>query len=212
MINGKYINATGIKYSGFFSEHSKSKIQLQPIYEAFTNSLEAIKMDDTIKSNQITIDLKFNPNLFSRETNDYELHELIIKDSGIGFNDNEFERFKNLYDNSKAYSNHGSGRVQYMHFFEKIEFESIYKDEKSSTGYLKRIFTLSKSQSFLENNSIIYHYEPQKVEIQNTYTKVTFKKPLQEKDKKFYNKLTTNELKQKQANRLAPPVTNRIHK
>lgn len=201
MKNGRYIEATGIKYSGFFSEHSKSKIQLQPIYEAFTNSLEAIKeslkIDNSIKNNQITIDLKFNPNLFSSENNDYELHELIIKDNGIGFNDNEFKRFQNLYDNSKTYSNHGSGRVQYMQFFEKIEFESVYKDEKSNTGYFKRIFTLSKSQSFLNNNSIIHHYEPEEVKIQNAYTKVTFKEPLQEKDKKFYNKLTINELKQK---------------
>lgn len=201
MKNGKYIEATGIKYSGFFSEHSKSKIQLQPIYEAFTNSLEAIKeslkIDNSIKSNQITIDLKFNPNLFSGENNDYELNELIIEDNGIGFNDNEFKRFQNLYDNSKAYSNHGSGRVQYMQFFEKIEFESVYKDEKSSTGYFKRTFTLSKSQSFLRNNSIIYHHEPKEIAMGNAYTKVTFKEPLQEKDKKFYNKLTINELKQK---------------
>lgn len=201
MKNGKYIEATGIKYSGFFSEHSKSKIQLQPIYEAFTNSLEAIKeslkIDSSIKSNQITIDLKFNPNLFSSENNDYELNELLIEDNGIGFNDNEFKRFQNLYDNSKAYSNHGSGRVQYMQFFEKIEFESVYKDEKSSTGYFKRIFTLSKSQPFLRNNSIIYHHEPEEIALGNAYTKVTFKEPLQEKDKKFYNKLTTNELKQK---------------
>lgn len=201
MKNGKYIEATGIKYSGFFSEHSKSKIQLQPIYEAFTNSLEAIKeslkIDNSTKSNQITIDLKFNPNLFSSENNDYELHELIIEDNGIGFNDNEFKRFQNLYDNSKAYSNHGSGRVQYIQFFEKIEFESVYKDEKSSTGYFKRIFTLSKSQSFLKNNSIIHHYEPEEVEINQAYTKVIFKEPLQEKDKKFYNKLTINELKEK---------------
>lgn len=201
MKNGKYIEATGIKYSGFFSEHSKSKIQLQPIYEAFTNSLEAIKesmkIDNSIKKNQITINLKFNVNLFSNENNDYELHELIIKDNGIGFNDDEFKRFQNLYDNSKAYSNHGSGRVQYMQFFEKIEFESVYKDEKSSTGYFKRTFTLSKSQSFLNNNSIIYHHKPEEIKTRNAYTKVTFKEPLQEKDKKFYNKLTTNELKQK---------------
>lgn len=201
MKNGKYIEATGIKYSGFFSEHSKSKIQLQPIYEAFTNSLEAIKeslkIDNSIKNNQITIDLIFNANLFSNENNDYELHELIIKDNGIGFNDDEFKRFQNLYDNSKDYSNHGSGRVQYMQFFEKIEFESVYKDEKSSTGYFKRTFTLSKSQSFLNNNSIIYHHKPEEIKIRNAYTKVTFKEPLQEKDKKFYNKLTTNELKQK---------------
>jgi hypothetical protein len=201
MKNGNYIEATGIKYSGFFSEHSKSKIQLQPIYEAFTNSLEAIKeslkIDNFIKSNQITIDLKFNPNLLSSEYNDYELYELIIEDNGIGFNDNEFKRFQNLYDNSKTYFNHGSGRVQYMQFFEKIEFESVYKDEKSNTGYFKRIFTLSKSQSFLKNNSIIYHHEPEEIEMKNAYTKVTFKEPLQEKDKKFYNKLTTNELKQK---------------
>ena len=79
MKNGKYIKATGIQYRGFFSEHSKSKTQLQPLYEAFTNSLEAIKINKSKKNNHITINLKFNGNLFSHEHNDYKLHKSLLK-------------------------------------------------------------------------------------------------------------------------------------
>jgi hypothetical protein len=40
-----------------------------------------------------------------------------------------------LNDNTKGYSNQGSGRVQYLHAFDKTKISSTYKDESSSTGF-----------------------------------------------------------------------------
>jgi hypothetical protein len=55
-------------------------------------------------------------------------------------------RLKDLNDNTKGYSNQGSGRVQYLHAFNKTKISSTYKDESSSTGFRRRIFTLSRPQ------------------------------------------------------------------
>ena len=87
----KYFKAKGIDYKGQLQKIQKSNNKLQPLYEALTNSIEAIKLLEDDNKKEIFIKLFLVPKLFSDETNDFELSKLIIKDYGVGFNDKEFE-------------------------------------------------------------------------------------------------------------------------
>ena len=145
---------------------------------------------------EIFIQLFLVPKLFSDATNEFELSKLVIKDYGVGFNDKEFERFTKLHDNSKGYNNQGSGRIQYMHFFENTKFESIYFDEKSSTKYYQRNFWLSKSDTFIGNDAIICYEEPFEINANQSETTITFQNFLDEEDSKYYNCLTPLILKE----------------
>ena len=196
MKNCKYFKAKGIDYKGQLQKIQKSNNKLQPLYEALTNSIEAIKLLEDNNKKEICIKLFLVPKLFSDETNDFELSKLIIKDYGVGFNDKEFERFTKLHDNSKGYNNQGSGRIQYMHFFENTKFESIYFDKKSSTKYYQRNFWLSKSDTFIGNDAIICYEEPFEINANQSETTITFQNFLDEEDSKYYNCLTPLILKE----------------
>ena len=75
---------------------------------------------------------------------------------GQAFNKEQFTRFVNLNDNSKGYSNNGTGRVQFLHFFEKTIYESVYNNKNSNTGFSQKIFTISKNYI---NNGHIYQQQ-----------------------------------------------------
>lgn len=196
MKQNTFIKATGIYYPRAFSEIKKSKDQLQPIYEAFTNSLEAIRM---LKSNGdnglITIKLVFSANLFTTKEDNYDFQEIIIEDSGIGFNDKEFARLETLNDDRKGYQNRGTGRVQLIHFFDKSEYISIYEDHNSTTGFKQRTFSLSKNKAFLKNNAIIYYTNTNEIVAEKAKTTLSLKTPLDDKDLSLYKELNIDELK-----------------
>ena len=90
--------------------------------ESFMN-----KFTDDMKENEFT-DLLIKE---YQPKNKFNIGDKVdfINDYGVGFNDKEFERFTKLHDNSKGYNNQGSGRIQYMHFFENTKFESSTPEE-----------------------------------------------------------------------------------
>lgn len=197
MLNCKYFKARGIDYKGQLQKISKANMQLQPIFEALTNAFEAIKLLSGKNRSEIIVNLFLSKELYSDTTNEYELSKFVIKDFGVGFNDKEFERFTKLHDNSKGFHNQGSGRIQYMHFFKTIKFESVYKDEKSSTGYLKRVFWLSKADDFLGNDAIVCYDDPIEDQTTCSYTEITFQDFWdKEKDKNYFSALTPLLLKE----------------
>ncbi|MFB2121630.1 ATP-binding protein, partial [Parapedobacter sp. 2B3] len=116
----------GVYYPAILGETSKSSTVLQPLFEAFTNALEAIaqKKDDTTK-NQIIVKIYYDADLFDEQK---AVNRIVIEDSGIGFNDDEFRRFLTFKDNRKGYHNRGSGRLQLVHFFSTVEYFSVFKD------------------------------------------------------------------------------------
>ncbi|WP_074405801.1 hypothetical protein [Aquimarina megaterium] len=196
-----YIEAVGIYYPGALSKIRKSDNLLQPIFEAFTNSLESIRLlkerHKLDAKQSITISLYFTKNLFSKENFSYNFQKVVIEDTGIGFDDIEFQRLIALNNNEKGFSNKGTGRVQYLHSFNKTLISSSYIDKSSSTGYRSRVFTLSKSEPFLKKNAII-RIEEGNGEVLNTdksSTILTFENILKEQDTKFYNLLTAEELR-----------------
>jgi hypothetical protein len=198
MINLGYIKAFGTRYDGRIQKIAKSTDKLRPIYEAFTNSYEAIR---NISEGKITISIQFNKTLFSEKNEDLEFDNITIEDNGIGFNDEEFTRFLNLDDTSKGIGNKGSGRVQFIHYFEKAEYESVFEDKSSSTGFKKRVFTLSKNESFLKNNAIVRLDSDEKVSATASYTILKLSNPLEkigsqkQENRFFFKSLSTEDLK-----------------
>lgn len=200
MLKKGFISGVGINYAGTLPKVNKSENQLQSIFEAFTNALEAIKIkqlecqDSDI--GKITIKLVFNETLYSFDEGGDEFQEIVIEDSGIGFNEKEFGRLIALNDISKGFSNKGSGRIQFLHFFDKVFYDSVYRDGSSKTGFRQLKFSLSKSKAFLDKNAIIRIDETDEIDAQSSYTTLSFKNPLLKKDAKFFNELSVPELKE----------------
>ena len=193
-----YLTAFGTKYEGRIQKIAKSTDKLRPIYEAFTNAYEAIK---NRTEGKIAISIHLNKTLHSEENKDFEFDNITIEDNGIGFNDEEFTRFLNLDDTSKGMGNKGSGRVQFIHYFEKAEYESVFADETSSTGFRKRVFTLSQNVAFLQKNAIVRLDSDDEVSASVSYSILKLFNPLETNPKKqenraFFKVVSTEELKQ----------------
>jgi len=185
-----YISQRDIYYPAVLAEIKKSKNQVQPILEAFTNALEAIKMlSEPFDNGKVLIKFYYNK-LLDESLN---LTQIEIEDSGIGFNEENFERFKRYKDIRKGFNNRGSGRLQYIHFFKECCFESSYQ---GINGFEQISFAMSKQKTFLDKDAIILFKGIKKSENQFTGTKLTFKYFWDDEAYKYYNKLSLMELRQ----------------
>lgn len=112
-----------IDYPSMMRRHiKKHSSYMQPFFEAISNSLEA-----TCGSNDtITVRLQLRPTIIPDK---YSFLSLEIEDTGIGFNDINFERLQRLYDETKNCNNFGTGRIQYLHFFDKTDIHSVYEKD-----------------------------------------------------------------------------------
>ncbi len=150
---------------------SKSGTSLQPIFEAFTNSIEAIRdrrKFDTSHKGEIII------KIYSTETtvkNSFSFSSISIIDNGIGFNDEQFQRFNTFRDNRKNYKNLGSGRIQYVHYFDSTNVNSVFEQNEE---FYEREFIVSKNSEFIKHNSLVKHKFCKKIDSGKTETKVTF--------------------------------------
>lgn len=198
MENNKFIKGKGVYYFGLINSIKKSTDYLKPVYEAFTNSLESIKLKDKLSNNGIIkISLNLISTLTSNTDKQYSFDSLSIEDNGIGFDDTEFERFTNINDSRKGFKNKGTGRVQFLHFFHHTYFKSNYLINSENPVMMQREFVFSKSYSYLENNSIIKLINSSEIENQELFTELIFKEPIDEKDIKFYSELNLENLKEK---------------
>jgi hypothetical protein len=184
------IISEGVYYPAVLKDVKKHKDQFRPVYEAFTNSLESIKLKRLKAMNQgnesITIDLYLRtstapPELF--------FDQLIISDTGIGFDEDNFRRLITFKDDRKGYHNRGSGRIQFLHFFDTAEYVSIFKDVSTCR---KRSFTLSKH--YLKKNAIVSNHKIEDCQA-DSLTVITLRKLIDEKDFKAYDELSATELK-----------------
>ena len=122
----------------------------------------------------------------------YSFLSIDIIDTGIGFNDDIFGRLRRLYDESKGQNNFGTGRVQYLHFFNNTDIYSVFEEE--GLKYKRRI-VLSKN-FYATQKSVIWSSEKEVVDIDTPIgTMVSFYYPLSDEDKEKYNELTTTELR-----------------
>lgn len=188
--NETYVINDGVLYEGVLRDIKRSRLSLQPVYEAFTNALEAIKLRQSKKEDfqpEITITIR------SRQTTDgnYEFEKLEIEDNGVGFNDKEFERFNRYKDFTKGFKNLGSGRIQYAHYFDRTNFVSNYKTD---TETRQRKFLVSKHKDFIKHNAITYHKSDLTCEECESGTRVTFN-GLLDNTRRIYHELTDSEIK-----------------
>lgn len=196
MAKQKYITASGIIYSSELKTIHKSGNKLQPIYEAFTNAWEAIFERfgiDNLQRGNITITFNMHENLFEKEESNQNLINIEVKDNGSGLNISSFKRLENLRDISKGINNKGTGRVQFLHYFNKTIIDSVYNKGKS---FEHIVVTLSKMKPFINNNAIIRIDKKEKTEEGGIGTKVTFEQLLDEKkDKLFYENILPIDIK-----------------
>nr|WP_311491339.1 hypothetical protein [uncultured Alloprevotella sp.] len=189
----KFIKYTDLKWSGILKSIKKSSNRFQPLFEAFTNSLEAIKLRQKETSNfspYINVVLNFNTSLIHGEYLD--LSEIRIEDNGIGFDAKNYARLTTFKDDTKGFNNRGSGRIQMVHSFKYVVFDSVYYEGEK---LMARKFFLSKSTPFLSNNTIIYEENtPYPIEGE-VKTVVTLHEPLDKKDAKALANIGVDDVK-----------------
>lgn len=150
----KFVEYKDLRWSGILKSIKKSSNVLQPLFEAFTNSMEAIRLRQNKRDSfdaYINIILDFESDLLGESI---DFVSMTIEDNGIGFDEENFNRLIVFKDDTKGFNNRGSGRIQMVHTFKQSKYESVYKEENAIK---KRSFVLSKLERFINNNTIIYN-------------------------------------------------------
>lgn len=189
--DNQYIVPESLYWKGVLHNFSKSRTALQPIFEAFTNAMEAIKiLQQTEPLYKGEISIRIN----SMETtvpDSYNFAGLSITDNGIGFDYEQFKRFNTFRDITKGFKNLGSGRIQYVHYFDNTIVKSIFCQEGK---FYEREFSASKKKAFLDKNSIIFHKSCKETNETASKTTISFNGLLENSG--IYNKLDETELKE----------------
>lgn len=178
---------TDVEFPSLMKKHiQKHGTSLQPIYEAISNSFEATSDE----KDSITIAMNFSrPGVGGVR----DFLSVSVKDTGHGITSKDLTRLKRLYDESKGYNNLGSGRVQYLHFFNRTDIHTVYKEDGKTFA---RRFVMS-IDFFEKNHSVLWMGKPEEVEYGTaTGTTVTFSLLRDEKDKKEYDELCAEKLKE----------------
>lgn len=165
--------------------------RLIPIYEAFTNAWESFEEND-ISSKNIRIEIYSNKVSLIEECEELALDKIIIKDDGVGLNDKSMRRLLVLRDNSKNRFNLGTGRVQYIHRFNRTAIRS-YCSENGKQRY--REVELSKADYFLAHNAIAKVITDEETESDMQCTQVLLMNPLDKEDDNYYANLSMAALK-----------------
>lgn len=170
---------------------TKHENKLQPVFEAITNSFEAL----TEKNKEIRIRLNFSKTL-SKDQRDF--NSIIISDSGHGITCDDLNRMEILFDSSKGFNNFGSGRIQYLHFFEHTDIHTVYKIGEKK--YLRR---LVMSEKFYElHRSVLWEGNPEEVDDDMPLgTTVGFFTLRNKDDISYYNELSSKKLRDEVYNR-----------
>lgn len=189
--NGTYYRA-GADYPSMMKRQiTKHENKLQPIFEAITNSFEAL----TEKNKEIRIRLNFSKTL-SKDQRDF--NSIMVSDSGHGVTSADLNRMEILFDSSKGFNNFGSGRIQYLHFFEHTDIHTVYKE-----GGKKYIRRLVMSERFYElHKSILWEGSPEEVDDEMPLgTTLVFFTLRKKDDYSYYNDMSSKKLRDEIYNR-----------
>jgi len=116
-----------VKY--FFSNPSLEMVY----FEAVANAIDA-------KANDIRIEISIE------DFNAPKTLSIKITDNGVGFTDERFAKFCKLLDVDEK-SHKGVGRLVYLHYFNKIEVTSFYKEKKREFVFSKNFGEKSNEQN-----------------------------------------------------------------
>lgn len=191
--DNQFIIAQDLSFVGVLYDIKKSKTSLQPVYECFTNALEAIKIKQKTNPNfkgEISLKIKASETTVQST----EFNSLTITDNGIGFNEEEFKRFNTFKLTNKGFKNLGSGRVQYVHYFDTTNIKSVFQEGET---FFERDFVVSKREDFLKQNAIVKHRHCKEIASTETETGtiVVFSTLLEKSS--IYNDLNEQTLKEK---------------
>lgn len=187
----QFIAPESLYWKGVLHDVSKTRSALQPIFEAFTNAIEAIKIKQRADKNLIgEILIKIHATE-STVVGSSHFSSLSIIDNGIGFDDEQFKRFNTFKDITKGFKNLGSGRIQYVHYFDNTTIKSVYAQNGKT---YEREFHVSKKQAFVDQNSIVFLKYSKEISDSTTGTTILFNSLLENSN--LYNNLDANELKE----------------
>ena len=187
LVNGTFIQQDISYVSLMRRPIKKHPSYLQPLFEAISNALEATNGENDI----ITIRIKRSKTLLE---NKLTFNSIEITDTGVGFDDKNFKRLRNIYDESKNCNNLGTGRIQYLHFFGKTDIYSSYNDN----GVLRNRRIVLSTDFYSKENSVIWMSDMAESESNNFLgTSITFYFPKSDIDRQKYEELTTEELRRK---------------
>lgn len=119
---------------------------LLPLYEAIVNSIHAIEEKGVIDDNdKITVHIIREESILDKAETprrgkmpNADILDFIIDDTGVGFNDANFDAFNELDTSHKAEKGgRGIGRLMWLKAFEKVEIESTF--EKDGKKYTRNI-------------------------------------------------------------------------
>jgi len=172
-------------FQGMMEQIRKSKYPLSPVYEALANSLEAILQKDAFRvGEEPRIKLTFEFSGLLKESK--YLGKIVVEDNGIGFDDTSFSRFETLLDKSKGYNNRGSGRIQFVHRFGRVDVTSFYSNRGK---HLRRRFSCS-SVRFVYDNKV--EDDPEN-RVSGTVMSLSASESLG-RDKEYFDTLSINEV------------------
>jgi len=128
----------------------KSRWPLAPIFEAISNSLEAIADRQSAghwsEPGEVKLRLYFRGLLPEARA----LERIEVADNGSGFDDANYERFQTFLDRTKGFNNRGSGRVQFLHFAKKIDVASWFRKD----GVVMQRHFVCNPQSFITTHNV----------------------------------------------------------
>lgn len=144
----EFIKAIGIFYKNELNAIKKSGVQLQPVYEAFSNAWESIEErfhGELMHHGRIRMEFHYTMGLFKNdaENRTATLDKIVIEDNGIGINPSSYDRLLTLRDNSKSIRNKGTGRIQFVHYFDETTFDSMYSIDNHHGKHI--VMTLSNN-------------------------------------------------------------------
>jgi hypothetical protein len=188
-IDNQYIIANDLSFVGILHDIKKSRNALAPVFEAFTNAIEAIKIKaEQQKDFKGNIVISINATENTDKTSNFE--SISITDNGIGFDEKEFKRFNTFKETSKGYKNLGSGRIQFVHFFNNTIVKSVFSDNNK---FYEREFVVSKSKAFIDKNAIVLHRYCKETNVSETGTTIIFNTIIE--NSLLYNTLNEQTLK-----------------
>lgn len=162
-----------------------SKNPLTPVYEAMTNSLEAIAqkgLRSGSSENEILVTLHFTGLLEDSK----ELEQIVVEDNGVGFTEENYVRFREFFDKSKGYNNRGTGRLQYFHRFKRIKIDSVFESDGS---FHRRVIDCTVG-SFIAHEELTPASEQ---DVMKTQISLCDHSP-SDQEKEFFNALSIDDL------------------
>lgn len=191
-----YLSTKGIFYPAELKTISKHPDGLQPLYEAFTNSWEAIidkYGNEHLSLGKIDVEFYVNELVNLSKEKEWNFAKIVVKDNGIGLDQNNLDRLETLRDPGKKHFNLGTGRVQFLHTFWITLISSIHKAEDNS--FVKTDVTLSKSDIFMQNKAILRIDDEKPSDATDSSTTLVFLNPIEENDQSLFTTILAGHFK-----------------